>query len=198
MGKGQRSWPCLTVVGGFVLVSWTSLRRGEALALSWGAIDMPAARIHVRADRGRYGEGPPKSSTGGGIVPITPAMVAALRRHNLAQASDAAENGGRVFRSATGGAIDGDNCTRAWTRSLHKSGVRHVALHTLRHLAVSRMISTGASPKAIQAVVGHASISLTYDTYGHLLPGSLDLLAQGLGALEASAGVTGHAEGFAN
>lgn len=95
-------------------MSWTGLRRGKTLALHWGAIDMPAARIHVRASRGRYGEGPPKSSVGRRIVPLTPAMVAALRRHNLAQAPDVVENGGRVFRSAAGGAIDGDNCTRVW------------------------------------------------------------------------------------
>ncbi len=129
-------------------------------------------------------------------------MVAALRRHNLAQGPDAAEDGGLVFRSTTSGPIDGDNLTRAWTRSLRKAGVRHVPLHSLRHPAVSRMISTGASPKAIQAVVGHASIQLTFDTYGHLLPDSLDTLARDLGALEASggdtAGDTGHAEGFGN
>lgn len=53
-----------------------------------------------------------------------------------------------------------------------------------------------------QAVVGHASITLTYDMYGHLLPGDLDSLAQGLGDLEATAGdtagVTALAEGLAN
>ncbi len=186
----------------FELLSWTGLRRGEALALTWGAIDLPAARIHVRASRGRYGEGAPKSAAGRRIVPLTPAMVSALRRHRLAQAPDAAEDGGRVFCSATGGPIDGDNLTRAWTRSLRKAGVRHLALHSLRHLAVSRMIASGASPKAIQSVVGHASIGLTFDTYGHLLPDDLDALARGLGAMAAASGVTagdtGRAEGLAN
>ncbi len=190
----------------FELLSWTGLRRGEALALTWGAIDLPAARIHVRASRGRYGEGAPKSAAGRRIVPLTPSAVAALRRHRLAQAPDAAEDGGRVFCSATGGPVDGDNLTRAWTRSLRKAGVRHMPLHSLRHLAASRMIATGASPKAVQAVIGHASIQLTYDTYGHLLPDSLDALAAGLGTLSeapgAAAGVTagdtGRAEGLAN
>ncbi len=190
----------------FELLSWTGLRRGEALALSWGAIDLPAARVHVRVSRGRYGEGAPKSAAGRRIVPLTPAMVSALRRHKLATAPDAAEDGGRVFCSATGGPIDGDNLTRQWARSLRKAGVRHLPLHSLRHLAASRMIATGASPKAVQAVIGHASIQLTYDTYGHLLPDSLDALAAGLGSLSeapgAAAGVTsgdtGRAEGLAN
>ncbi len=186
----------------FELLSWTGLRRGELLALSWGAIDLPAARVHVRASRGRYGEGAPKSSAGRRIVPLTPAIVSALRRHKLATAPDPAEDGGRVFCSATGGPIDGDNLTRAWTRSLRKAGCRHLPLHSLRHLAVSRMIASGASPKAIQSVVGHASIQLTFDTYGHLLPDDLDALARGLGAMAAAAGVTagdtGRAEGLAN
>ena len=54
-------------------------------------------------------------------------------------------------------------------------------------------------PEAIQAVVGHASIQLTFDVYGHLLPDDLDTLARRLGALEeAAAGDTGDAEGLAN
>jgi integrase len=139
-------------------------------------------------------------------VPLTAATVAALRRHKLAQAPDRAEDGGLVFRSATGGPIDGDNLTRAWARALRKAGVRHVPLHSLRHLGVSRMIAAGASPKVIQSVVGHANIALTFDLYGHLMPDSLDTLASGLGALAeapapaagVTAGDTGRAEGLAN
>ncbi|MGI9539339.1 MAG: tyrosine-type recombinase/integrase [Miltoncostaeaceae bacterium] len=123
-------------------------------------------------------------------MPLTPTMVSALRRHKLARAPDPSEDGGRVFRSATGGSIDGDNLTRAWGRALRKAGVRHVPLHLLRHLAVSRMIASNASPKTTQAVVGHASIQLTFDPHGHLLPDDLDSLAQRLGALQAVAGVT--------
>jgi len=53
--------------------------------------------------------------------------------------------------------------------------VRTLAFHSLRHTAVSLMIAyEGLNPKQLSAVIGHASIQLTYDTYGHLMPDSFE------------------------
>lgn len=167
----------------FDLLSWTALRRGEALALRWGDVDLSARRVFVRRTLGKFGEGAPKSAAGRRTVPLTPAMVATLRRHRLAQAPDGADDGGFVFRSQTGGALDPDHVGRAWARGLRKAGVRHVGLHGLRHLAVSRMIASGASIKTVQTAVGHSSPMLTLSTYGHLLEDDLDRLAERLGEM---------------
>jgi integrase len=53
-------------------------------------------------------------------------------------------------------------------------------MHVLRHTCVSLLIAQGVNIKAIQAWVGHSSISQTLDTYGHLFPGSMSELAEKL------------------
>ena len=57
-------------------------------------------------------------------------------------------------------------------------------MHSLRHSAVSLLIETGANPKQLQKMVGHGSIQVTFHTYGHLMPDSLDGLAKALDAID--------------
>jgi integrase len=172
----------------FRFLSWTGCRRGEALALRWADVDLPAGRAFIRRSLGKFGEGAPKSTAGRRTVPLPPSLVALLRRHQLAQAPDGAADGGRVFRSRTGGPLDPDHVGRAWRRALRKAGVRHVKLHSLRDVAVSRMVSAGASIKTVQATVGHASPMLTLRTYAHLLEDDFDRLAQRLAELDGRVG----------
>jgi integrase len=49
-----------------------------------------------------------------------------------------------------------------------------MTLHEARHTCASVMIAAGVNPKALCAIMGHATISMTFDTYGHLMPGGLD------------------------
>jgi integrase len=60
---------------------------------------------------------------------------------------------------------------------------RGLEIHELRHTAASLMIDQGADPKLIQSQLGHSSISITYDVYGHLFPDRLDELAAKLDEL---------------
>ena len=48
----------------------------------------------------------------------------------------------------------------------------YVKLHDARHTFASLLIAAGEDPKRIQSYLGHASITVTFDIYGHLLPGS--------------------------
>jgi integrase len=169
----------------FRFLAWTGCRRGEALALRWSDVDLPAGRAFVRRSLGKFGEGAPKSAAGRRVVPLTPSIIAMLRRLQLAQPPDGAEDGGRVFRSRTGGALDPDHVGRAWRRALRKAGVRHVRMHTQRDVAVSRMVSAGASVKTVQTAVGHSSPLLTLRTYAHLLEDDVDRLAEELAKLDA-------------
>ncbi len=47
-------------------------------------------------------------------------------------------------------------------------------LHSLRHAAASLFIEQGFSPKRVQTLMGHSSIQMTFDTYGHLFPAADD------------------------
>ncbi|MGI8559248.1 MAG: tyrosine-type recombinase/integrase, partial [Solirubrobacteraceae bacterium] len=49
-----------------------------------------------------------------------------------------------------------------------------ITLHEARHTCASLLIASGANAKVVQAVMGHATIGMTFDTYGHLMPGGLD------------------------
>lgn len=59
---------------------------------------------------------------------------------------------------------------RAFKRHLALAGLPSIRFHDLRHTHASLLIATGVHPKAIQARLGHASITTTLNTYGHLMP----------------------------
>jgi integrase len=71
-------------------------------------------------------------------------------------------------------------CGRIWVPTLKRLEIPHVGLHALRHSAAARMISAGASAKAIQTVLGHASVAFTLTVYGHMFDSDLDALADRL------------------
>ena len=59
--------------------------------------------------------------------------------------------------------------SRIWEPLLGECGIPHYAFHSLRHAAASLFIETlGWTPKRIQSVMGHSSITMTFDRYGHL------------------------------
>jgi integrase len=59
------------------------------------------------------------------------------------------------------------------------TGLEGLRFHDLRHTCVALLISQGAHPKAVQEHVGHSSITVTYDRYGHLFPAIAEQLAEG-------------------
>jgi integrase len=68
-----------------------------------------------------------------------------------------------------------------WRRAVKASGITPPPrFHDLRHTSVAILIEQGAHPKLIQSRVGHGSITMTMDTYGHLFPTADEVLAQGL------------------
>ena len=72
---------------------------------------------------------------------------------------------------------------KAWTAA----GLAPIGLHEARHTFASMMIASGATPLAISRAMGHSSISVTFNTYGHLLPGERDELRKRLDAFLDSA-----------
>ena len=67
--------------------------------------------------------------------------------------------------------------------------LKPIGLHEFRHVCASTLIAAGANPKVIQKVMGHASITETFDRYGHLMPRALEDAAQSANAFLASKGV---------
>ena len=172
----------------FRMAALTTMRRGELLGLRWSDVELDAGRLFVRQSYGQYGFGSPKSRAGRRMIPLTPDFVRELRRYKLASVPNAH---GLVFVSQAGTPLDPDNVTRAWDRSVRKAGLRHLSFHSLRHSAVSFLIEhERLNPKQLQTVVGHSSIQLTYDTYGHLMPDSFDGFGEGLDGLGSDSAPT--------
>jgi len=79
----------------------------------------------------------------------------------------------RVFPSPEGAILDPDNLYhRYFLPVLTKAGIRKVRLHDLRHSFGSLLIQNGASIVYVKEQMGHSSIQVTVDTYGHLIPGA--------------------------
>ena len=125
-----------------------------------------------------------KSDAGKRIVPIPRVLRAELLRHRMR----AGRRGGLVFgRTSTqpfAPSTVQKQAERAWTAA----GLAPIHLHECRHSYASLMIAAGVNAKALSTYMGHASISITQDRYGHLMPGNEAEAADLLDAyLEASA-----------
>ena len=156
------------------------LRRGEALALRWSDVDLDAGSVRVVRTLSRVGKGlvftEPKSARSRRTVPLPAALVAELRAHKVRQAAErltagsAWEDHDLLFPSRFGTPLDPRNALRAFVAVATRAGLEGVGLHTLRHTAASLMIAQGVHPRVIMETLGHSGISITMDTYAHVLP----------------------------
>ncbi len=78
-----------------------------------------------------------------------------------------------VFLTPAGHPVDGDNLRRrVFYRLLEQAGLRKIRLHDLRHTYASLLIQQGESLAYVQQQLGHSSVQVTVDVYGHLIPGA--------------------------
>jgi len=101
-------------------------------------------------------------------------VLSAIRDQRLLKAFAAGKNDISdefVFLGPDGGILDPDNFYhRYFLPVLAKSGIRKIRLHDLRHTFGSLLIQIGASIVYVKEQMGHSSIKVTADTYGHLIP----------------------------
>lgn len=160
-----------------VLIASTGLRKGEALGLSWDRVDLEAGTLRVAATLGRIGDrlvlSEPKTARSRRTIPLSPAVVALLRRHRTEQksarlrAANQWQDCGLVFTTDLGGPVDPRNLLRVIEVAAKKAGVSGVGVHTLRHSAAVAWFEAGVHIKAVADLLGHSSIAITGDVYGH-------------------------------
>jgi integrase len=96
--------------------------------------------------------------------------------------------GGLLFPDDRGGLLRNTNWRRrVFDRAAGRAKLTPLRVHDLRHTAASLPIRAGASVKAVQAQLGHASATMTLDRYGHLWPDELDALADALDVVASRA-----------
>lgn len=167
----------------YVLALHTGLRKGELLGLRWEDLDLEATTptLQVRRTLSETRTGPkfelPKSGKGRSIK-LSRKAAEALRSHRAKQAEDKLrlgslwEDNGLVFPAATGTTTRGTNLLgRHFKPLLKEAGLPAARLHDLRHTCATILLMAGKHPKYVQELLGHANISITLDTYSHVIEG---------------------------
>ena len=110
-------------------------------------------------------------------ISLTSIGVEALKRHGVQQAKERLALGPAwkdlelAFTNAVGGYIDANNLRhRAFPKLLEPAELPRIRFHDLRHSAATLLLSLGVHPKVVQELLGHSQISVTFDTYSHILP----------------------------
>ena len=151
---------------------YSGLRAGELQALHWHDLDLDANLIHVRRNWDhQQGFIAPKSRAGTRRVPITPTLRRELLHHRLQQGSGGQ---GFVFPSTRNPnkPFNPSSLTLQAKRAWNKKKLTPIGLHECRHSYAAYMIAAGINSKALSTYMGHSSITITLDRYGHLLPGN--------------------------
>lgn len=146
---------------------YAGLRRGELQALRWADVDLAGGVLKVeRSWDVKAGLIEPKSTAGRRKVPI----AAILRDYLVDQRLDARK--GLVFGRANGTPFATSTISLRANKAWKRAKLNPITLHECRHTFASLMIAAGVNPKALQTFMGHSSITVTLDRYGHLFPGS--------------------------
>jgi integrase len=158
-----------------VMAIFTGMRVSELRGLRWADVDLDAKVVHVRQRADAWGTmGPPKSEAGERAIPLTPMVVNALREWRIGCPTGTLD---LVFPTATGRPQPHSTiANRFWYPLQRKAGIvdaqgkAKYGAHCLRHFFASWMIDAGMPVKRLQAMLGHSTLAMTSDTYGHLFP----------------------------
>jgi len=160
----------------------TGARRGELLGVRW--IDVMGEAGEIRFDQqvvatpGGMSISPLKTEKSHRRVRVDAATLAVLEQHRGAQeleralAGDAYEDRDRVFCDELGRPVSPGVLTKAFAELRTAAGIRPGRLHDLRHTAATHLLTAGVPVHIVSARLGHASPTITLNTYAHVLPTS--------------------------
>jgi integrase len=162
------------------LLAMTGMRRGEALGLRWEDVDLEAGRIAVRRALIPNGKvvvvSEPKTARGRRVIALDPETVLVLREQAARQLDDQQRKGeswqetGLVFTKEDGEAWHPEVASRFFRQAVKRSMLPPIRLHDLRHTHATLALQAGIHPKVVSERLGHATISITLDTYSHAIP----------------------------
>lgn len=157
------------------------LRQGEALGLRWEDVNLDESVLQVRnalqwVTGGGWSLVEPKSERSRRAITMPEILVSSLRAHRMRQREDRLLAGSRwhesgfVFTSRAGAPLDPWAVNKAFKRLLVAAGLPDIRFHDLRHTAATFLLAQGVDPRTIMETLGHSQISLTLNTYSHVLP----------------------------
>jgi integrase len=162
----------------FIVMLTTGMRRGEAIGLRWEDVDLKKGVISVRQQvqriNGELKATEVKTERSRRSINLAKPTVVALKEHKAAQraerlASAAWTDTDYVFTTVLGTPLDPRNVAKQFESNCLKAKIGRWHPHELRHSAATLMLATGTPLQVVSAVLGHASIRITSDVYGHVL-----------------------------
>jgi integrase len=165
----------------YLMALYLGMREGELLGLQWHDIDFHRDRLTIRRGLarvdGKIREVSTKTKMSRRDIPIVGPIATALQAHRERQATIDAplagqrwSHAGHIFTTTIGTPIDATNFgNRTWPAMREKAGLPStVKFHHLRHSAANLLRDNGVPIEVISNILGHSSIVLTVDTYGHI------------------------------
>jgi integrase len=167
----------------------TGLRRGELLALTWGHLDLEAAKLRVDRSLEETKAGlrvkPPKTRHGRRTVSLAPWIVHELREHRKAHQEQRIRlgigqlsNDALVFPNVNGEPRSPNSLSKEWRRIAKRLKLPTVNLHAFRHTHASQLIAAGMDVLTISRRLGHSSPTVTLGVYAHLFSNTDDEAAR--------------------
>ena len=157
------------------------IRRGELCALKWEHIDLENKKVTICENRVNDKKGnvvtkPPKSEAGKRVISVGEDVATVLLEAKQVYQQDKMKLGtkfkdlGYVVRKQNGTPFQPDSLTQKWRRFLEKNNLPVIRLHDSRHSNATALIESGVSAKVVQQRLGHSDVTLTLNTYTHVLP----------------------------
>lgn len=169
----------------FITALDTGLRQGELFALTWNDIDLKNKVIHINktfkrvknTDTGEYENiiQTPKTKKSVRVVPLPAHLIDKLRQYQIEQkelrikVANLYEDNNLVFCNCFGRYLDSGNILKKFKKILKENNIPIRKFHDLRHTYATRLFELGEDPKTVQVLLGHSNISITLDTYTHVL-----------------------------
>ena len=172
-------------------IASTGLRLGECMGLQVGDVDFDRSRLSIRRGVRKRKITSPKSGKAR-TVDVPPSAMAVVRKWLDVIGAEAAVRGQEplwLFPSVTGAPIDYMRVRDAHHRGLKAAGIpRRLRPHDLRHTYASLALQRGVPLLVVSRQLGHSSIAITADLYGHLAPDATREAAQAWEAILTRAG----------
>jgi integrase len=141
-------------------------------------VDLANGVVHVRRSLqrvdGRLVLVPTKTRRSRRTVPLGPVLTKTLREHHARQGAERMAAGSRwqdsdlVFTTLGGTPLEPNDISKRFPKLCAAAGLRRIRLHDLRHTCASLLLAQGHSPRVVMEILGHSSMDVTMNIYGHV------------------------------
>ncbi|KKX55689.1 tyrosine-type recombinase/integrase [Brevibacillus borstelensis] len=174
------------------LAIMTGMRQGEILGMRWSDIDFEKRNLTIQQTVTKKRQIKPGAKTKLSMrsVALSPETIEVLKEHRknvivpeMVKLGPDYQKNDLVVCTNFGGPVTSRAIQKVWDSFLKQTGAPKITFHDLRHTHASLLIKQGVHIKVISERLGHSSVSITMDTYGHLMPNMQEDAAAGLDSL---------------